>query len=183
MGTVSYQLQLHCCTFANMLKTFAKEIAKQTLFQHDDQFIPIATGFGNPEKVAEIQEKISSHQNVAVSLDTIVERIEEKYRTAGIVAMGFEVLSNLINVTQEKPNEIARAITRRAVAILQSNPTASLLSAWSDETIQLLEVSKAEAFEKGKAVLVDGIIDKDKSSRFNNIIPIIFIISMSKSDI
>jgi hypothetical protein len=44
-------------------------------------------------------------------------------------------------------------------------------------------VSKAEAFEKGKAVLVDGIIDKDKSLRFNNIIPIIFIISMSKSDI
>ncbi len=90
---------------------------------------------------------------------------------------------DLINVTPENPNEIARAITRRAVAILQSNPTTSLLSAWSDETIQLLEVSKAEAFEKGKAVLVDGIIDKDKSSRFNIIIPIIFIISMSKSDI
>jgi hypothetical protein len=69
------------------------------------------------------------------------------------------------------------------VAILQSNPAACLLSAWSDETIQLLEVPKAEAFEKGKAVLVEGIIEKDKSSRFNITIPIIFIISMSKSDI
>jgi len=51
------------------------------------------------------------------------------------------------------------ATRRRAVEILQRNPTVSLLSAWADETLQLLEVSKAEAMQKSKEEL-KGLIKK-----------------------
>lgn len=138
-----------------------KEISEQTLYKHDEEFVPVAIGFKDPDKVADLQEKIEGLKSVAASLETIVEHLEARFKEAGVPVMSAGGLDNLIDETSEKPNEIARAISRRAIEILQANPTASLLSAWADETLQLLEVSKGQAMEKSKAELAGLIALKD----------------------
>jgi len=138
-----------------------KEIAGLTLFKHDEEFVPVAIGFRNPEKVEELQERITSLQSVALSLETVVAGLEERFRAAGRRPMGAGELDNLINEIAERPNEIARSISRRAVALLQANPSASLVSVWADENLQLLEVSKAEAIQKSKEELKDLVELKD----------------------
>jgi hypothetical protein len=138
-----------------------KEIAGLTLFKHDEEFVPVAIGFRNPEKVEELQERITSLQSVAMSLETVVAGLEERFRAAGRGPMGAGDLDNLINEIAERPNEIARAISRRASALLQANPTASLASVWADETLQVLEVSKTEAIIKSKEELKGLVALKD----------------------
>jgi hypothetical protein len=91
-----------------------KEIAEQTLFKHEEEFVQVATGFRDPDKVAELQEKNASLQSIAASLETVIKNIEEKDWPAKLEPLGSGVLENLINTTLELPNEIARAISRRA---------------------------------------------------------------------
>jgi hypothetical protein len=138
-----------------------KEIAEQTLFKHDEEFVPVPIGFKNEELVAELQEKIGSLQSVAAALETVIGHIEERFKEAKVPIMGGVGLDNLIDEVQGRPDEIARAISRRAIELIQSNPTASLLSAWSDEALQLLEVSKVEAVRKSEGELKGLIALKD----------------------
>lgn len=138
-----------------------REISEQTLYKHDEEFVPVAIGFKNEELVAELQEKIGSLQSITAALETVIGPLEERFKEAGVPIMGSGSLDNLINETRERPNEIARAISRRAVELLRKNPTASLVSAWGDEAIQLLEVSKAEAIQKSEGELKGLIALKD----------------------
>lgn len=138
-----------------------KEISEQTLYKHDEEFVPVAIGFKDPDKVSDLQEKIGNLQSVGAALETVIEHLEARFKEAKLQPMSAGGLDNLIDEVAEKPNEIARAISRRAIEILQANPTASLLSAWADETLQLLEVSKGQAMEKSKAELAGLIALKD----------------------
>lgn len=138
-----------------------KSIAEQTLYKHDEEFVPVAIGFKNEELVADLQEKITNLQSVGAALETVVKGLEARFKEAGVPVMSAGGLDNLINEVAERPNEIGRAISRRAVELIQSNPTASLLTAWSDESLQLLEISKAQAIQKSEVELKGLIALKD----------------------
>jgi hypothetical protein len=138
-----------------------KTISENTIFKANDEFVPVPIGFKNEDLVEELQEKIESLKVITASLETIIDGLEAKYKEAGVRPMGLVDLDNLINEVRGRPDEIARAISRRATEILQRNPTASLMSAWADETIQLLENSKAEAFAKSQKEMAGLIALKD----------------------
>ncbi|HUS76839.1 MAG TPA: hypothetical protein VMY43_12655 [Methanothrix sp.] len=80
-----------------------KEIAEQTIFEHDDEFVPRATGLGNPDQVAELQEKIASLKTIAASLESIFASIERKFKSAKVEIMSLDRLDNFFSEVQARP--------------------------------------------------------------------------------
>jgi hypothetical protein len=147
---------------ADEIEELYKRIQENTLFEADDEFVPVAVGFKNPEKVLRWQEEIAELQAYKEELEGYLTGIEIVFNEHAKRPVGLAALQEEQTAIINKPYELSLRITRRVKAMIAAEPTISMALVYSDPDVQALEIQKYEAGQAAKteAESIRKLIDK-----------------------